>query len=141
VDPTAASILSVKDGAVLTLERKSGLSDPDRFDFTLTTPVATLSGVGSTSFVGSPALFFDRLESSWRAWEGELRWGTLEGEFELTASCDRLGHIQILVELRSRPQPSNWEFKYRLHLDAGSLQNISREFRRAFPINAKASAN
>ena len=136
MESSSASIRSVQDGAVLALTRHISNVDPDRFDYTLTTPVAIFSGSGSTYVSGSPALFFDRIAESWHVWQGDIKWATLENDFAMYASSDQRGHIQILVELRSLMQPAAWEFKYRLHLEAGLLESIARQFHQAFPANA-----
>jgi hypothetical protein len=128
-----SKILSVKDGASLSLWPVSGRVDPDSFDFVLTTPIATIAGSGSTYVVGSPALFFRQLSDFRRGWKSELAWATLEREFSLSASSDKLGHIGLRVELRSSAGSSDWEFKYRLYLEAGSLERIARNLEQTFP--------
>jgi hypothetical protein len=50
----------------------------------------------------------------------------LENEIALTASSDRLCHVQKLVELESQVSLTDWGFKYRL-----------RQFYYAFLDNAK----
>ena len=133
--PTPVTIRSVKDGATLDLAPKVGHADPDCFEFTLTTPIATLGGLSSTYVVGSPALFFDRLAASWRGWKGELEWKPLDNVIGMTAMCDKLGHVQLLVELKSQVFPPDWEFSYLLYLEAGSLETLARQFRQVFPLH------
>jgi len=41
--------------------------------------------------------FFETLESHWRGWDGETRYASLEGDFQLTARHD--GHIRLSFEL------------------------------------------
>jgi hypothetical protein len=132
--PTSVIIQSVKDGATLELSA-ADYPASDSFEFKLNTPVFSVSGSGSTYVVGSPALFFDRMASSWRGWEGVLKWAPLENEIILAATMDHLGHVEMLVELRSTVYPSDWELKFRLHLEAGGLESLARRVKQAFPIH------
>jgi len=136
--PTSVIIQSVKDGATLELSA-ANYPASDAFEFKLSTPVFSVSGAGATYVVGSPALFFDRMASSWRGWEGVLKWAPLENEIVLTATMDHLGHVEMLVELRSTVYPSDWEVKFRLHLEAGGLESLARRVKQAFPIHEGAS--
>ena len=78
------------------------------------------------------------MAANWRGWEGELSWGTLEGEFKMTATCDRLGHIDLLVEMKSDSYPRDWELKARLLLEAGTLDQLHRSVLAVFPIHENA---
>lgn len=134
VKPTSVNIQSIRDGASLVLAAEN-YPVSDQFSFTLITPVASVSGSASTYVVGSPALFFDQLAASWRGWEGPLRWSPLENEIKITATSDRLGHIELLVELSDQAYPPVWEFRYRLQLEAGSLENLAQRIKQVFPIH------
>ena len=81
------------------------------------------------------------MSASWRGWEGEFSWRTLEGEFGMTATSDRLGHIELLVDIKSDAYPRDWELQARLHLEAGSLEQLYRIVSAVFPIHADAPAD
>ena len=138
MNPTSVVIKSVKDGATLVLSA-ANYPASDAFEFSLNTPVFTVGGNGSTYVVGSPALFFDQMAKSWRGWEGALKWATLENEIILTATMDHMGHVGMLVELRSTVYPSDWEVKFRLHLEAGGLDSLARQVKQVFPIHENAA--
>lgn len=42
---------------------------------------------------------FQEMASKWRGWESDLTWSSIEGEFILSCTCDKLGHITLSVEL------------------------------------------
>jgi hypothetical protein len=70
-----------------------------------------------------------------------LSWSTLEGEFKMMATSDRLVHIELLAELHSDAYPCEWELKARLNLEAGSLEPLYRSVAAVFPIHANAPAD
>src|ERR1700691_5899488 len=47
------------------------------------------------------AQFFQDMAANWKGWEGEKTWSSIEGEFGLAATSDRLGHITLRIRLRS----------------------------------------
>jgi hypothetical protein len=132
--PTSVVIRSTKDGAEMIL---IAASDPasDRFDISVTTPAVSATRSSSTYLVGSPASFFDGLSASWHGWEGERTWSTLEEDFRLAARSDHLGHIEMLVRMKSDSSPADWEVSVRLHLEAGGLDRLAGEIRQVFPVD------
>lgn len=86
-------------------DTKLGLSCVDRDDSgTPLTLVATLDGAGLSASVSAyddryEALtaFFQGLADSWRGWEGDRCFSSLEGELDITARHD--GHIRLTIRL------------------------------------------
>jgi hypothetical protein len=74
---------------------------------------------------GSLTEFFADLANNWKGWSGEKKWSSLEGEFELSCSCDRLGHIEIVVALHFRLGGDGWMVRNPLFVDAGQLEQIA----------------
>src|SRR5437867_3015403 len=74
----------------------------ERFEVRLTD--LDLSAVGRV-YAGytksHPAALFAQMAASWRGWQGEFAWDSLEGELELRCAQDRTGHVSIRVALRS----------------------------------------
>ncbi len=133
----SVTIRSVRDGAELTL-CTGGFPASGKLGVSLVGPSCSARLATSTYHSGSPALLFRKMAASWRGWEGELSWSTLEGEFKMTATADRLGHIELLAELHSDAYPREWELKARLDLEAGSLDQLYRSVATVFPIHANA---
>jgi len=50
--------------------------------------------------------FFDDLAASWRGWEGEKVWASIEHDLRLTAVEDDLGHVRLSFTIRNGPIPS-----------------------------------
>jgi hypothetical protein len=97
--------------------------------------VAKLSGFGiqvetfvSTYMSRGIGAFFTDISENWDGWSGNKEWGSLEGEIKLKASCDRLGHIFLSVQLANEAPPI-WEVQAELLLEAGQLEKIAKEAR------------
>ena len=71
--------------------------------------------------------FFEDLAASWRGWEGEKRWTSLEGELSLICTSDWLGHIAIEVTLYNI-----WSVRNVFHFDAGQLEQIASDVKKFF---------
>jgi hypothetical protein len=74
----------------------------------------------------NPALLFADMARQWSGWTGVLLWESLEGELAMRCSRDRVGHIFIRVELRSRQMPGDWRVDATIMAEAGQLEDISR---------------
>lgn len=72
---------------------------------------------------------FASMAQEWRGWKGEKSWCSLEGEFELHATSDRLGHITLRVVLTNvNTGPAEpWRLEATLLTEAGLLQGLAGE--------------
>jgi len=136
----SVTIRSCRDGTELNLSTED-FPASEKLDVSIAGPSCSARLATSTYYSGSPALLFRKMAASWRGWEGELSWSTLEGEFKMTATSDRLGHIDLLAEIKSDAYPRDWELKARLHLEAGALEQLYRSVSAVFPIHANAPAD
>ncbi|MEO5959003.1 MAG: DUF6228 family protein [Opitutaceae bacterium] len=134
----SVTIRSARDGTELNFSTED-FPASEKLDVSLVGPGCSARLATSTYYSGSPALLFRKMAANWRGWEGELSWSTLEGEFKMTATSDRLGHIDLLVVMKSDSYPRDWELKARLHLEAGTLDQVYRDLSAVFPIHANAS--
>jgi len=50
--------------------------------------------------------FFDDLAASWRGWEGEKVWASIQHDLRLTAVADELGHVRLSFTIQNGPTPS-----------------------------------
>jgi hypothetical protein len=73
----------------------------------------------------SPAALFNQVAEEWSGWKGEKGWGAIEGEFNLSATCDSLGHVTFVVELNPNGHPPCWSANLSLVVDAGQLEGLS----------------
>ena len=76
--------------------------------------------------MGDPAALFRRMAERWKGWDGELVWGSIEGELTLRFTQDRAGHVTIGVELRSGPHECNWSIRATIMAEAGQLEDLAR---------------
>jgi hypothetical protein len=76
-------------------------------------------------------LFLEMAES-WTGWEGAKTWDAIEGDFSLSCTCDKLGHITLEVELVGRDAPELWSAKFNVEVEAGQLEKIANEMKALF---------
>ena len=76
------------------------------------------------------AHFFEDLAANCKGWEGEKEWSSIEEDFKLTASTDRLGHIALKIKLRSGQYSQDWEVETGIDVDAGQIEQIAKEIKR-----------
>lgn len=82
--------------------------------------------IENSGVIQGPETFFQDIAQNWRGWEGEKTWYALEGELELTATSDSLGHITIHVQLRPTAGPEGWRVISYAYAEAGQLDSLSR---------------
>jgi len=115
------TVRSVDDGASLTL-RSLG---PERY-------VAELQAKGLSASIQVDPLdrvdglerFFAEVAENWRGWKGELTWHAVEGEYSITATCDKAGHVTMAPRFYYGG-PHTWLAEVRLTLEAGQLAVIA----------------
>ncbi len=74
--------------------------------------------------------FFESLAQDWKGWDGARVWGSLEGDFEVSATNDRRGHISLSVLLhRDFGNPEPWRLVAGLVVEAGQLDKIAADAR------------
>jgi hypothetical protein len=69
--------------------------------------------------------FFQELAASWRGWDGVKTWKDLEHRVDLSATCDKTGHMTLKVTVRDANYSGRVELP--LCLEAGQLERLSRE--------------
>lgn len=74
------------------------------------------------------ARLFGEAAREWKGWKGSKHWESLEGELRLELKIDRLGHVSLVVRIRSdRGGVDPWQLQAELGLDAGRLEGIARD--------------
>jgi Family of unknown function (DUF6228) len=63
------------------------------------------------------AAFFQGLAASWRGWQGEKAYESLEHDLRLTATHD--GHVRLGVQMSRTSGPDGWSASAVLRLDPG----------------------
>jgi len=88
---------------------------------------ANLSAAAEVYYdLGDPTGLIRDMAERWRGWDGELVWGSLEGELTLRCTQDRAGHVSIGVELTSVPYTCGWSIRATIMAEAGQLEDIAR---------------
>jgi hypothetical protein len=73
--------------------------------------------------------FFEDIAASWRGWDGEKKWTSLEGELSLVCTTDKLGHIAIEATLYD-----GWNVRNVFYVEAGQLEQLALDIRKFFAI-------
>jgi hypothetical protein len=73
-------------------------------------------------------LFLD-MAKNWTGWEGAKIWDAIEGDFSLSCTSDKLGHITLEIELVERNAPELWFARFNVEIEAGQLEKIANEMR------------
>jgi hypothetical protein len=129
-------IKSSHGGRELRLEERKG----EYFRVTLSGDAISATKV-VYAYTDGPRLasLFASIAADWRGWDGERTWSTLESDFSVRATSDRLGHIRLDAELRSHDPDDNWRISAPIFLDAGSLDTVAADAETLFS-DARATA-
>jgi hypothetical protein len=76
--------------------------------------------------------FLLELSATEHPWHGERSWRSLEGDLELSAMCDALGHVTITVTLAPRPWQPTWRSSATITHALGDLKTLSDAVRTWF---------
>ena len=107
---TAVEIRSADSAAKLTFSDFDGASFTAALDSpTLSTEVRVyaprdLEAADVAGLIG----LFKKMSENWKGWKGELTWASLEGEFEIAATSDSLGHTTLSLTFREHDGPMPW---------------------------------
>lgn len=63
--------------------------------------------------------FFDKLAASWRGWDGEMVWESIEHDLRITARHDGAGHVTLCFCLRENYSERAWGATVYVTVDAG----------------------
>lgn len=70
---------------------------------------------------------FEFIAKEWKGWDGAQEWASIEGEFGMSATCDKLGHVMLIITIKEFDGPEVWSSQVRLGLDAGQTENIAKK--------------
>ena len=87
-------------------------------------------------YVDTPATLFRELSENWSGWTGEKSWRSMEGELELVATSDRLGHISLCIRLTPSVCSDTWAVTTYVGLEAGQLNSLYARARSFFRVKA-----
>ena len=113
---------SVHDGYSLTLSPQGARSYRATIGGPDLNAATTIYDVTGETFAFAD--FWRDLAAHWKGWPGSKSWGSLEGDLELEARSDSLGHIQVTCEI-SCGAPHGWRVKVYLFAEAGGLDALA----------------
>ncbi|UAL30699.1 DUF6228 family protein [Nocardioides rotundus] len=72
------------------------------------------------------AVYFETLVASWRGWDGEQVFESIEHDLRIVATHD--GHVHLEVRLRESTEARGWQVRAELRIEAGEqLASASRD--------------
>jgi hypothetical protein len=79
--------------------------------------------------------FFQGLAASWRGWQGEKAYESLEHDLRLTATHD--GHVRLGVQMSRTSGPDGWSATVVLRLDPGEEMTRAADDVAALLVSAR----
>ena len=108
--------------------------DGERFKVSLEGVIETsISVYGYAPHSENLSEWFKALGALGKPWENELRWSSLEIEFEISATCSNLGEVCFHIQIW-HSAGSNEESKIETYIisELGQLKNIGNEAKKFF---------
>lgn len=133
------TIRSAHDGTSLTIsDFRPEYGGADSETFLVTAKVGRwFAEVRASTFMTEDlGTFFRTLAENWTGWDGERSWGSLEGEFSLTATSNHTGHITMKFTLAQPWTGFEWQVAGALELEAGSLDSLAENVSQAWSAHA-----
>jgi hypothetical protein len=80
---------------------------------------------------------FVYMADSWKGWTEELSWLTLEGDFEISATSDKLGHVKLCISINNEDTYEPFALKAYINIEAGQLDEIAKKMKAFFGYENK----
>ena len=124
------SILSTSSSRELCFVERSG--DDLLVEIRGQSPIVSITVSTYTDNLGL-CWFFESLGDLTSPWSGEMLWTSLEGEFELKATCSAIGAVLFQVRIcGSAGAPEEWRVMAGLTSEFGQLATIAKQARSFF---------
>lgn len=91
--------------------------------------------VDNAPYGASPVSLFEQVANEWKGWSGEKTWTSLEGEFDLAATSDSMGHITLMASIRSGYIPPESRLSLEFEIEAGQTEQCFRRAKEFFNEN------
>lgn len=82
--------------------------------------------ISSPSMGTQPSELIKDLAKNWRGWAGKKSWRALDGELELEAFSDSLGHVYLSCFLPNMGADEFWEARIQIIVEAGVLEELAK---------------
>jgi hypothetical protein len=70
---------------------------------------------------------FEFIAKQWKGWDGAQKWASIEGEFGISATCDNLGHVMLIITIREYDGPEDWCSEVKLAIDSGETERVAKK--------------
>jgi hypothetical protein len=103
------------------------------YSVTLSCPHVTATiRVDNASFGISPVRLFSEINENWKGWNGEKSWGSLEGEFDLSATSDNIGKILLVCKVQTDYAEPRAEVVFEFFLELGQTESYLKNMKKFF---------
>lgn len=68
--------------------------------------------------------FFQKIATNWKGWDKSIEWQSVEGEFTLSATSDRLGHALITIGMTQYDDDEQWKVNLSLRINTTQASDI-----------------
>ncbi|MBT3013166.1 MAG: hypothetical protein KUF77_15470 [Candidatus Thiodiazotropha sp. (ex Lucina aurantia)] len=124
-----AIIKSVETGASLVFTSKEG----DYFTVRYESPELSLSKrVWGYTDCELLVQLFEFMAANWKGWEGSEEWVSIEGEFALSGTSDKLGHVKLALSFQEHEGSETWSASTSLRLESSIMEGVAKQVRSFF---------
>jgi hypothetical protein len=75
---------------------------------------------------------FKTMSEGWKGWQGKLTWASLEGELEIVATADSLGHVNLRLMFREHDGPMPWFANIDFTLESMQVEKAYKRLAQVF---------
>ena len=83
--------------------------------------------VENPGFGHPPTQLFSQIAAHWSGWKGSEKWCAPEGELDIEATSDALGHIKLEFKVPGYSLSKGWSAAAWLVVEAGQLERLAGE--------------
>ena len=74
-----------------------------------------------------PTQLFNEMAADWKGWSGKKSWNALDGELEMEATADSIGHVTLRLTIPGYESSQLWSAQGRLLVEAGQLERLAQD--------------
>jgi len=83
--------------------------------------------IQNPGFGHPPTQLFNDMAVNWSGWKGKKFWAALDGELEIEATADAIGHVTLQLAITDYGNARLWAAQGSLLVEAGQLERLAHE--------------
>ncbi len=72
-----------------------------------------------------PTQLFNEMAANWTGWQDKKSWIAMDGELEIEATADAIGHVTLRITIPGYESTQLWSAQARLLVEAGQLERLA----------------